>query len=229
MDIHKPKPWRGLREFLKEYAIIVVGVLTALAAEQVAEWAHRTEEVAQARAALHREIALDAMLAANGAREDGCYRDLLLQYAAWAKGGPKPAIVLSHLSLPDVRTPVWDVVKSTAVANMDLDERFAFASFYGQAANQNTLVANTRDGSGQLAGYAFLDRLSPEQAGALLQDIGKLRTVLVIKRGNWSALLANARKLGVTPAPTPAGFAARIDAVCADAAAGAAPTTGRAR
>ncbi|MDB5442210.1 MAG: hypothetical protein JWP73_586, partial [Phenylobacterium sp.] len=33
MDIHKPKPWHGLREFLKEYAIIVVGVLTALAAE----------------------------------------------------------------------------------------------------------------------------------------------------------------------------------------------------
>lgn len=34
MDIHKPKPWHGPREFLKEYLIIVVGVLTALAAEQ---------------------------------------------------------------------------------------------------------------------------------------------------------------------------------------------------
>jgi hypothetical protein len=31
MDIHKPKPWHGVREFLKEYVIIVVGVLTALA------------------------------------------------------------------------------------------------------------------------------------------------------------------------------------------------------
>ncbi|HLZ77251.1 hypothetical protein [Phenylobacterium sp.] len=40
MDIHTPKPWRGLREFLKEYAIIVVGVLTALAAEQSVEWLH---------------------------------------------------------------------------------------------------------------------------------------------------------------------------------------------
>ena len=29
MDIHKPKPWHGMREFLKEYVIIVVGVLTA--------------------------------------------------------------------------------------------------------------------------------------------------------------------------------------------------------
>src|SRR6185437_10385130 len=40
MDIHKPKPWHGLREFLKEYVIIVVGVLTALGAEAVVEWAH---------------------------------------------------------------------------------------------------------------------------------------------------------------------------------------------
>jgi hypothetical protein len=29
---HKPKPWHGWREFLKEYVIVVVGVLTALAA-----------------------------------------------------------------------------------------------------------------------------------------------------------------------------------------------------
>jgi len=46
MDIHKPKPWRNVREFLKEYVIIVVGVLTALGAEQVAEtlhWRHVTE------------------------------------------------------------------------------------------------------------------------------------------------------------------------------------------
>jgi len=40
MDIHKPKPWHGVREFLKEYVIIVVGVLTALGAEQGAEWLH---------------------------------------------------------------------------------------------------------------------------------------------------------------------------------------------
>ena len=40
MDIHKPKPWHGVREFLKEYVIIVVGVLTALGAEQGVEWLH---------------------------------------------------------------------------------------------------------------------------------------------------------------------------------------------
>jgi hypothetical protein len=59
MDIHKPKPWHGLREFLKEYAIIVVGVLTALGAEQVAEsmgWRHKIQE---AEHAMRLELAED--------------------------------------------------------------------------------------------------------------------------------------------------------------------------
>lgn len=54
MEIHKPKPWHGLREFLKEYLIIVVGVLTALGAEQGVEWLHWQEKVARGR---EREVA----------------------------------------------------------------------------------------------------------------------------------------------------------------------------
>ncbi len=52
MDIHKAKPWHGLREFLKEYVIIVVGVLTALGAEQAVEWLHWRHEMHVAREAL---------------------------------------------------------------------------------------------------------------------------------------------------------------------------------
>ena len=57
MDIHKPKPWHGLREFLKEYAIIVLGVLTALGLEQSAEWLHWRHVVHHDRVALRDESA----------------------------------------------------------------------------------------------------------------------------------------------------------------------------
>jgi len=52
MDIHKPKSWHGLREFLKEFGTIVVGVLTALAAEQGVEWLHWRHQAEVAREAI---------------------------------------------------------------------------------------------------------------------------------------------------------------------------------
>lgn len=57
MEFHKPKPVHNWREFLKEYAIIVLGVATALAAEQAVEWLHWRNQVIEARAALADELA----------------------------------------------------------------------------------------------------------------------------------------------------------------------------
>jgi hypothetical protein len=57
MDIHKPKPIRNLREFLKEVGIIVLGVSIALAAEQAVAAVHEYHRASQARASIRGEIA----------------------------------------------------------------------------------------------------------------------------------------------------------------------------
>jgi hypothetical protein len=64
MDIHKPKPLHGWREFLKEYGIIVLGVLTALFFEQMVETMHWNHAVKAERSALRGEVQanLDAVL-----------------------------------------------------------------------------------------------------------------------------------------------------------------------
>jgi hypothetical protein len=56
MEIHKPKPIHNWREFLKEYAIIVLGVATALAAEQAVEALHWHYRVQDAMAAIRLEL-----------------------------------------------------------------------------------------------------------------------------------------------------------------------------
>ena len=56
MDIHKPKPWHGSREFMKEIGTIVIGVLIALAAEQGVEAIHWSHKVDDAHVRLHREL-----------------------------------------------------------------------------------------------------------------------------------------------------------------------------
>ena len=57
MDTHKPKASRNWRGFLKEYGIIVIGVLTALAAQQAAESLNHREMVDRGEAALRDNFA----------------------------------------------------------------------------------------------------------------------------------------------------------------------------
>jgi hypothetical protein len=77
MDIHKPKPWQGVREFLKEYVIIVVGVLTALGAEQLAEHLRWEKAVEEARASIHQEIAFNGGFFLERSRGRPCVAELL--------------------------------------------------------------------------------------------------------------------------------------------------------
>jgi hypothetical protein len=63
MHVHKPKPLHGLREFLSEISVIVVGVLIALALEQgvvALDWSHK---VAQAEVRLAADLKDDSSFA----------------------------------------------------------------------------------------------------------------------------------------------------------------------
>src|ERR1700756_1635599 len=100
MDIHKPKPWHGVREFLKEYVIIAVGVLTALGGEQVVERLHDRAEVAETREALHAEIAENAMHARVTIAENVCSDAHRAKTIAWLNGGAKPVVTERAMLLP---------------------------------------------------------------------------------------------------------------------------------
>jgi hypothetical protein len=98
MEIHKPKPWHGWREFLKEYGIVVLGVLTALGAEQAAEAIHRNAEAAEARDALHAEVVTDITRVQQRTLADACVEARLAEIEQIVDG---PA--------PDgrIRSPSW--------------------------------------------------------------------------------------------------------------------------
>ena len=77
MDIHKPKPWHGWREFLKEIGTIVIGVLIALGAEQAVEWLHWQEKVHATERAVRRDLALAADVASERVAIGRCLDDRL--------------------------------------------------------------------------------------------------------------------------------------------------------
>jgi len=81
MDIHKPKPWHSVREFLKEYAIIVIGVLTALGAEQGVEWLHWRHQAEVAREAIAFDLGETVARAASKDAESVCVGRRLGEFA----------------------------------------------------------------------------------------------------------------------------------------------------
>jgi hypothetical protein len=72
MHFHLPKPLHGWRAFVGEIGVIVIGVLIALGAEQIAEDLHWRSETEKLRESLHREIKDDQWNAANRIMISAC-------------------------------------------------------------------------------------------------------------------------------------------------------------
>lgn len=122
MEIHKPKPFHNWREFLKEYAIIVIGVLTALAAEQAVEswhWQHRVHDAMEAMQLELRDD--DAPQAYTRAAAMRCFDNQLSAIQAAIEAGRSRADItalVDGFTLPSRSwdSNAWDAMLSSGVA-----------------------------------------------------------------------------------------------------------------
>src|SRR5438552_15555737 len=84
----------GWREFLKEYAVVVLGVLTALALDQLVESAHDRRLARDAHEAIDQELQSDLDRVAYRARQQSCNVKLLDEIqtllARWHDDGAFP-------------------------------------------------------------------------------------------------------------------------------------------
>jgi len=122
---HKLKPWHGWPEFLKEIGTIVIGVLIALAGEQIVEaltWRHK---IAEAEASLRRELRVDLSYAAEQQALGVCanrYIDILQQ--AVAMNRPDVIAALYRLGPPTHPHP-WRIDTWTAALNAQAPNHMA--------------------------------------------------------------------------------------------------------
>lgn len=136
MHFHLPKPLHGWREFVGEVAIIVLGVLIALAAEQFVETWHWRGQVGDGREALRAD--LTTILANAGERqgEDGCIRSRLLLLRNELDANPDRLPAMGHIGSPPARPwypASWDsLVASDVSTHMPRDQMLAFANIAGQ-------------------------------------------------------------------------------------------------
>jgi hypothetical protein len=198
MDIHKPKPWHGWRELLKEVGTIVIGVLIALAGEQAVEWAHQQAELRETREAIREEVVDNLTAAETLLYENRCLQGVSDRLVAWAGGGPR--VQVSAIVSPTFSFTIWDI-SSGPISRMPLKEKFSYARFYEELRNEQTVQAAGRVQASRLGRYIGLPSLTPADAHAMLQDISEGYNTLSAAIGNAALILRDGAALGLHPRP----------------------------
>ncbi len=182
MDIHKPKPWHGVREFLKEYVIIVVGVLTALGAEQGVETLHWNHRVAETRVQLNQELGSDAGSSLRWLTNAPC---LDAQLAALTRavaearrtGGYHPPAQRYAPTLVQFTNDAWLNARSLQVSDHmgpEAVKLYSKAFFYPAELATNITTLHSLAGELEPLDGDF-DHVSPAEAGEWAARIGRVR------------------------------------------------------
>lgn len=151
MHFHLPKPLHGWREFFGEVGIIVVGVLIALAAEQLVDEIHWRAETRATRNALYSEVRDNLSAAEFRASQQDCIDRRLGEIATIFRthADGRPIILTGAIGRPmyyGTSSETWDVaVSSQAVAHMPLHEKLDFAFSYLLFANMKDVQNREQD------------------------------------------------------------------------------------
>ena len=151
MEVHLPRPLHGWREFVGEVGIIVLGVLIALAAEQVVEELQWRHKVAVVRKSLMGELAndrarwdLDLMIAR-------CDLAVINRLDSWAQAGSPggPGILSRDLGGSEMffmHSANWNLATaSQTVDHFPMNEQLAFAALYDGIAHRQLDIEKASD------------------------------------------------------------------------------------
>ncbi len=140
----KLEPPHGWNAVAWELVIVTVGVLLALAAQQLVEGIQRRNDVAQLVAALRAELADDRSRWEHIRASDPCTLqrlDAIERWLATAPAGAKLSANPFRLFVWNMHSSAWDLAKtSPATAGIPLGERLTYASLYGAIDNWRLFI-----------------------------------------------------------------------------------------
>ena len=186
MHIHLPKPLHGWRAFAGEVAIIVLGVLIALAAEQAVESWRWHREVGETRRAADAELTHDLGVFRHRLSQKACVEARLADLDRWLKSWRegKPLTLKGPIGSPPaygLHFNVWDATAGEARAHMDLETKLAYAGLYDVLKNFDGQRLRERDAWSGLSEY-------DEAANLDHQDLLKIRGLITRIRAFNSTL-----------------------------------------
>lgn len=149
MHFHLPKPLHGWRAFAGEVGIIVIGVLIALAAEQVVEDWRWHRKVAIVRQSLMGELANDRARWEINMVTAKCDLQLIDRLDRWAQAGDGSPAPAQNVADPVgtffwMHSANWNLATgSQSLDHFPIDEQLAFASLYDGVAHRQVDIESS--------------------------------------------------------------------------------------
>jgi hypothetical protein len=201
---HKSKPFHGWRAFFKEYGIIVLGVLTALAAEQAVEQIHWVNRVHETEAAMDAELHEDAVNAYFRLSLHGCALSRLdaMRVALEAsrdRGAPVPVMPVYSWPLRPAQSDAWQAAQSMQIiSHVPRDRLLAYSRVYFFASALMKLQLEERNAMDSINTLAInAGRLQPAERDRLFVGLVATRRLLIEFDSASARLIREAEKVGV--------------------------------
>ena len=218
MHFHLPKPLHGWREFVGEVGIIVIGVLIALAAEQIVTNWHWRREVRETDRRLREEMAYNLSNAYERFAIDACLRprlaelrdQLLKAGPIWPGSQARFANDVYRSGFPSVyRTPnrpwiqaSWRTAQNGEVfGHFDTERVQQFSTLYDAVNGLQQAQAEEVEAATTLGDLAFAGPISPAERRANLKTVARLDALNARILFEGRLLLDAARQAGIGPDP----------------------------
>jgi hypothetical protein len=178
-----PTPLNGWRAFAGEVGVIVLGVLLALGAQQLAEAVQMRANVREFRRTIDHEIGLNLYVYEIRSRGSACNEKRIRTLIDWAeKAGDGQVLPKITGAAPIAITPyrsAWDTRNGEVFAHVPDRARQKYAEFYDELENNWDLMKLERDELFALQRYVLPGPVSLDDRRALY---GHLRRALILNR-----------------------------------------------
>jgi hypothetical protein len=213
----KLNPPHGWNAVAWELAIVTLGVLIALGAQQIVEDIHDREDVAQLRSAFRAELADDRARWEDMGAADLCTLERLDALDRWTATAPSGARLERsyRLMLWNMHSSAWDIAKtSPAAGSIPLDERLTYADLYSAIDNWREMLAEERINAVALTSLvASADQ--PENRRQIALHVAKARTFLRRRADNYPYLFKRFDALNIRPDSSQLNIRRNPKALCA--------------
>ncbi len=158
MKFHLPKPLHGWREFAGEVGVIVLGVLIALAAQQVAHSVQWRADVDDLRASIRAEMERNLFTYPYRAKQKTCINARLDELQRWLNGwrAGRPQRLTGPIGIPMslvIRTSAWDGRDPATLSHMPIAEKLEYGFLYSEFANNEVHRLDERAAWIELANF----------------------------------------------------------------------------